>query len=65
MVDIQRLDNPIPIPSGLCMRPLRQRKPNDWACAWRSPTPKHGSWLDIAEIELRALTRFRSAYLDA
>jgi len=34
-------------------RPRRSRWPN----VWRSTTPKHGSWLNIAEIELSALTR--------
>jgi DDE superfamily endonuclease len=39
-------------------RPSRPTRPSPSPSAWRSTTPpKHGSWLNIAEIELSALSR--------
>ncbi len=37
------------------MRPLTQRKPNGYGIGLIFCTPKHGSWLNIAEIQLNVL----------
>ena len=37
-------------------KPSRGPKPIVWPSDWNNYTPKHGSWLNIAEIELSALS---------
>jgi hypothetical protein len=38
-------------------RSFRQSRPKPSSTAWKSTTPQHASWLDIAEIELSVLAR--------